>query len=100
MINIIKEYVEASQDYENRITKLSEGLAAMGVDNYIVDVIPDLYSSNRDNLLKLAIGDYNFDWLMWYMYEKGDKPGQVWIDEVEFTITNLEDLVSICFEKN
>jgi hypothetical protein len=99
MLEIIKEYVQATKDYEDFVDAISK---AFGPENYIVEVVPTSYSINRNNLLKEVLGEDNFDWLMWFMYEKRkaivDQPN-VWIDEAAYVINTLEDLVSICFTK-
>jgi hypothetical protein len=99
MLEIVKEYVQANEDYENYVEAVNK---AFGGDNYIVDMVPASYSNNRDHLLQAVIGEDNFDWLMWFLYEHtvhNDGTPNVWIDEVGYVVNTLEDLVSICFTK-
>jgi predicted SprT family Zn-dependent metalloprotease len=97
-LKIVKEYVQATEDYNQRVDKISE---AFGEDNSILTLVPDSFWNNRDNLLKEVIGSNNFDWLMWFMYDRNKHETEspnVYIGEDEYFINVLEHLVEICFD--
>jgi hypothetical protein len=97
-LEIVKEYVQATEDYNQRVDKISE---AFGEDNNILTLVPDSFWNNRDNLLKEVIGASNFEWLMWFIYDRNKhetgRPN-VYIGEVGYFVNTLERLVEVCFD--
>jgi hypothetical protein len=97
-LKIVKEYVQATEDYNQRVEKISE---AFGEDNSISTLVPDSFWKNRDNLLKEIIGASNFDWLTWFLYDRAKHETgspNVYIDKVGYFINTLERLVEVCFD--
>jgi hypothetical protein len=97
-LKIVKEYAQATEDYNQLVDKIND---AFGEDNSILTLVPDSFWNNRDNLLKEVIGDINFEWLMWFMYDRNKhetgRPN-VYIDEVGYFVNTLERLVKVCFD--
>lgn len=94
---LIIEYIKAAEENDERNRKIEQGLDLL-CDSSGVVMEPMTYRLAKlyDNLLIHVIGQSNFDWIMWYMYESAETGRDVVIDEVRYVIETPERLCDVC----
>ena len=93
---LLNQYVQAHQLQAQKEDALAKAFYGLGQDNTIISLITDEFTYATDDILKALIGDYNYDWLMWYMYDV-TIPTKVIIDDKTHLIASVDDLVDHCF---
>lgn len=93
-------YINATQANDARNTKINEGLSLL-CDGYpsIEPMIYELYEFYDQAMIQL-MGEYNFEWCTWYLYESNDEGGKtITINRVIHTITSPEQFAELCIQE-
>lgn len=67
-IELIKIYIEGVRKQESAEDQLSDAFGALCSENFLMGVSSHI-SSALDSLLRKVIGEFEFDWIGWYIYE-------------------------------
>ena len=81
----VQTYVTAVQTQYDKEFALFNALRGFTEDNYLFSLSNDLLDPYSD-LIKSLIGDTNFDWLSWWLWETdfGQNPMLFFIDNKEY----------------
>ena len=66
---ILKQYIDAYKDLQEKEDAISTALGKINSDNQIFSLVPDHYQQAVEGLLKETLGIQNLDNLYWWIYE-------------------------------
>lgn len=89
-IALAKMYVQGIRDQDAREDDVSQAFRALSDDNMVFSLSAKVRDAFHE-VMKSILGDYDYDWLTWYMWEAdfGSKSFEFSIDETEYVVNKM-----------
>ncbi len=91
-IKLAVNYISAIQKQQEVDNILNIAIQAITPDNQIISLVSEEYQKACDNIFKYVIGDQNFDWISWWIYETnfGKAELSFFIDDIKYNPTKMD----------
>lgn len=99
LVTIVSNYIDAIYAQSAGIREVNAALKKLDSENAFFGINSYAFEQAMDAFIKMAIGEDNFEWIMWYMWDNDFGRGgkDVIIDGVSFIVDSPDVLVKKCF---
>jgi hypothetical protein len=89
---LCNQFIKAILETRRKEDAFCSAMEAISSDNYVVTLIPEIYTTLTNSLFEALVGPVINDWVGWWLYETEQTDATIFIDGETVKINSFDEL--------